>query len=237
MNRERNLSGVNSYQKDLGFAPLDFLVQKAKGQSTAAWLDLCCGRGRALIQATAAPQVRDGTVKLVGVDLVPLFDPIPPEAAGYIRLIAASLERWQTAEQFDLITCVHGLHYVGDKLGLLQRAARWLKRGGLFWGHLDFRNLRIKGRNSSGGAQIGKDLRRAGFQYSAGRHSLNYHAQDELAPVLPYKYWGADDKAGPNYTGQSAVDSYYERLAPAKPLSSPRSSLRSKPNRATETTL
>ena len=195
MNRERNLSGVNSYQKDLGFAPLDFLVKKVNEQGTAAWLDLCCGRGRALIQATAALQVHDGTIKLVGVDLVPLFDPIPPEAAGYIRLIAASLERWQTAEQFDLITCVHGLHYVGDKLGLLQRAARWLKRGGLFWGHLDFRNLRIKGRNSSGGAQIGKDLRRAGFQYSAGRHLLNYQSHKEFGSVLPYKYWGADDKA------------------------------------------
>ena len=29
---------------------------------------------------------------------------------------------------------------------------------------------------------------------------------------LPYRYLGADDRAGPNYTGQSAVGSYYEVL-------------------------
>ena len=27
--------------------------------------------------------------------------------------------------------------------------------------------------------------------------------------TLPLKYPGADDKAGPNYTGQNAVDFYY----------------------------
>ena len=29
---------------------------------------------------------------------------------------------------------------------------------------------------------------------------------------LPYRYLGADDRAGPNYTGQPAVDSYYEMV-------------------------
>ena len=27
---------------------------------------------------------------------------------------------------------------------------------------------------------------------------------------LPYRYLGTDDRAGPNYTGQPAVDLYYE---------------------------
>jgi len=30
--------------------------------------------------------------------------------------------------------------------------------------------------------------------------------------TLPYGYLGADDQAGPNYTGQAAVDSYYEMV-------------------------
>ena len=29
---------------------------------------------------------------------------------------------------------------------------------------------------------------------------------------MPYRYLGADDRAGPNYTGQPAVDSYSERV-------------------------
>ena len=32
---------------------------------------------------------------------------------------------------------------------------------------------------------------------------------------LPYRYLGADDQAGPNYTGQPAVDSYYEVIGEA----------------------
>jgi hypothetical protein len=52
MNRERQLAGVNSYQRELGFSVLDFLVARAAGNGTAAWLDLCCGTGRALIQVS-----------------------------------------------------------------------------------------------------------------------------------------------------------------------------------------
>jgi len=29
---------------------------------------------------------------------------------------------------------------------------------------------------------------------------------------MPYRYVGADDGPGPNYTGQPAVDSYYEPI-------------------------
>jgi len=208
MNRQRNLAGANSYEKDLGFAPLDFLKQRLEKQPEAAWLDLCCGTGRALIQAAEVCHTAslDRAIKLTGVDLVPLFDPIRPGLDG-VRLLAASVERWETAEQFDLVTCVHGLHYIGDKLGLLQRASGWLKRGGLLMAHLDYRNLRIHGQTSSG-PQLGKDLRRAGFRHVPGRRLLICEAQTRRH-LLPYRYLGADDHAGPNYTGQAAVDSYY----------------------------
>lgn len=210
MNRERNLAGANSYEKDLGFAPLDFLKERLQKQDEAAWLDLCCGTGHALIQAAEAFQTANLSlrVKLTGIDLVPMFDPIPP-SLSCIRLVTASAERLKREEQFDLVTCVHGLHYIGDKLGLVQRASSWLKDGGLFAAQLDYRNLRIEGQRSSG-AQIGRDLRRAGFRYVPGRHLLISSAQTSFHP-LPYRYLGADDQAGVNYTGQGAVNSYYER--------------------------
>ena len=59
MNRERGLAGVNSYERELGFDPAT--------RAGEAWLDLCCGSGRALIQAA-----RPG-LTLVGVDLVELL--------------------------------------------------------------------------------------------------------------------------------------------------------------------
>jgi SAM-dependent methyltransferase len=210
MNRQRNLAGANSYEKDLGFAPLDFLKKGLEKPHEAAWLDLCCGTGRALIQAAEVCRTAslDRRVRLTGVDLVPMFDSIPPGLDG-VRLVAASVERWATEERFDLVTCVHGLHYIGDKLGLVQKASGWLRDGGLLLVHLDYRNLRINGRKSSG-AQIGKDLRRAGFRYVPGRRLLIGSAQTPRN-LLPYRYLGADDQAGPNYTGQAAVDSYYER--------------------------
>ena len=210
MNRERNLTGANSYEKDLGFAPLDLLKKTLEKQHEAAWLDLCCGTGRALIQAAEACLTAglDHKIKLTGVDLVPMFHSIRP-GLDAVRLIAASIETWDTTDRFNLITCVHGLHYVGDKLGLLQKASDWLKEGALLTMHLDYRNLRINGRTSPG-AQIGKDLRRAGFRYVSGRHLLICN-RPTTRYLLPYRYLGADDQAGPNYTGQPAVDSYYER--------------------------
>jgi hypothetical protein len=52
--------------------------------------------------------------------------------------------------------------------------------------HLDYRNLRIDGRKSSG-AQIGKDLHRAGFRYVPGRRLLIGGAQT-ARNLLPYRY-------------------------------------------------
>jgi len=211
MNRERNLSGANSYEADLGLDPSEFLIKILQRQGEASWLDLCCGTGRALLQAAGAIE-RAGLksrIQVLGVDLVPMFDPIPT-GLSWIRLVSASLERWKPEEKFDLVTCVHGLHYVGDKLGLLQRASRWTRGDGLLMMHVDYRNLRIPD-NQRSGAQIGRDLHRAGFEYLPGRHLLIRKGSTSCS-ALPYRYLGADDKAGPNYTGQPAIDSYYERL-------------------------
>src|SRR5438093_129882 len=79
MNRERRCVGANSYTKELGFNPIEFLEARVQQQGRAAWLDLCCGRGRALIDAGCYFVTRDisARVRLVGVDLVPLFEPYP----------------------------------------------------------------------------------------------------------------------------------------------------------------
>src|ERR1700733_8210555 len=52
MNRERHPLGSNGYDRELGLDPLDFLKQRIATGHLVAWLDLCCGTGRALIQAT-----------------------------------------------------------------------------------------------------------------------------------------------------------------------------------------
>ncbi len=125
MNRERQLAGVNSYARELGFDPLREVAARIGGSGPAqggavAWLDLCCGSGRALIQA--ARQVHRaglaGQVFLAGVDLVDAFDPVPGPAAG-LELVCAPVAAWKPARAFDLITCVHGLHYIGadDRAG------------------------------------------------------------------------------------------------------------------------
>lgn len=58
MNRERQLLGPNSYTRELGFNPLDWLrtrltddQRRAFGSEQARWLDRCCGTGRAMLQA------------------------------------------------------------------------------------------------------------------------------------------------------------------------------------------
>lgn len=210
MNRERRLRGSNSYTRDLGLDPLAFLAERMRGgQKRVAWLNLCCGSGRALIEAASAFQSAGDAdrVRIVGVDLVEMFDAVPRELAC-LRLECGALPGWETDDRFDLVTCVHGMHYIGDKLGLIARAASWLTEGGRFLANLDPANLRFSD-GSAGGRSTLAELRRRGFVVDRYRHVL---ARTGVAEVrLPYAYEGADDAAGPNYTGQPAVDSFCRR--------------------------
>ncbi len=132
-----------------------------------------------------------------------------------LRLVEVSLNSWRPERRFDLITCVHGLHYVGDKLRLVARAASWPTEYGLFVAGLDLHNLKFADGRPSGRRMI-TDLRRAGLEYDRRRRLVTCRGRRIVD--LPYRYIGADDRAGPNYTGQPAVDSYYEPDPPRCPV-------------------
>jgi hypothetical protein len=51
-------------------------------------------------------------------------------------------------------------------------------------------------------------LRAAGFTYDSRTRRIR--RTSPFAGTLPFRYLGADDRAGPNYTGQPAVSSTYE---------------------------
>ena len=119
-----------------------------------------------------------------------------------------SLLHWHPIGQFDLITCVHGLHYIGDKLGLIVRAASWLKEDGLLVANLDLNNIKLTD-GCSASRIVARELRRAGLDYDSRSKLLHCRRRSEIG--LPLRYCGADDQAGPNYTKQPAVDSYYNR--------------------------
>lgn len=201
MNRERGLTGVNSYARELGLDPLSRLA----GRPAPSWLDLCSGEGRALREAAS---VLPGDAVLTGVDLVgPLVPaPVPPT----VREVVASVATWTPERTYDLITCVHGLHYVGDQLGLLARAASWLAPDGLLIAHFDPDSVRGPDGSPAGRTAL-TALRRAGFGYGSRNHRLTLRGG--RATRLPFRYLGADPAAGPNWTGQPAVASHY---APAR---------------------
>ena len=109
-----------------------------------------------------------------------------------MELVTASTAGWSPARAYDLITCVHGLHYLGDKLALLARAASWLTPDGLL---------------SAG--------RAAGTRRAVGRR-LRLHARPHRLTLcggrsvtVSFDYLGADADAGPSHTGRPAVASYY----------------------------
>jgi SAM-dependent methyltransferase len=207
MNRERELSGSNSYERELAFAPLDFLRKRIRTGAVVRWLDLCCGSGRALFQA--ADQLEQAAladaVALTGVDLVALFWSGQPSRC--LRLVETSVHAYDPAERFDLITCVHGLHYLGDKLAVIERALLWLADDGLLAAHLDLGNLRTEdGRPLA--RRVGKRFREAGIAYDHYRRVLTCRGGRRVHFGL--EYLGADDTAGPNCTGQAAVHSCYQ---------------------------
>ena len=208
MNRERRLTGSNGYARELGFNPLDFLTDRLAHREGASWLDLCCGTGRALVEAAERLGAAGlaARVEILGVDLAGLFDRLPAERTC-LRLVEASLSRWRPERAYDLVTCVHGLHYVGDKLGLIARFAAALTEDGLFVANLDLANLKFPGGRAAGRLAAGA-LRRCGLEYDRRRRLVVCRGRREVN--LPWRYLGADDGAGPNSTGQPAVDSYYE---------------------------
>lgn len=208
MNRERQLTGVNSYARELGFSPLDVLVGRigeAGDTGTAGWLDLCCGSGRAVIQAARQLAGLSGRGTVTGVDLVDTFDPTVASLPG-LELICASAMTWEPDRSYDLITCVHGLHYIGDKLALLARAVSWLTPHGRLIADLDLSDIDLGGGQAAARRLVAR-LRAAGFTYNPRRHQISRCGRCDLR--LPYAYLGADDRAGPGYTGQPAVRSHY----------------------------
>ena len=208
MNRERTLHGSGGYDQALGFDPMAFLEWRVRTCGQARWLDLCCGSGRALIDAAERFAAGSAAVDIHGLDLVDSFLPQSPELR--LTLEVGSVHRWQPGCTFDLITCVHGLHYIGDKLGLLLRAAGWLTVNGLLCAHLDLRNLKLADGRSAARCVPGV-LRAAGLEYD--RRLVRCRGRTQAS--LPLVYLGADDAAGPNYTGQPAVDAHYRMLEPA----------------------
>jgi hypothetical protein len=143
-------------------------------------------------------------VKSTGVDLVDFFNgPAPTQ----VTLLTASITTWQPDHAFDLITCVHGLHYVGDKLSALTRAASWLTADGLFVANFDPTGIRLAD-GAPAARHLSTALRNAGFVYDGRNRRIRRTGHALLK--LPFRYLGADEQAGPNYTGQPAVHSYYE---------------------------
>lgn len=205
MHRDRGLWGRGGYHGELNLPILEFLKEAARTQGTAAWLDLCCGSGTALVQA--AERLAEGEfsarITLVGVDLMPHFAETP--AALPLRLVAADLGDFQPESSFDLITCVHGLHYVGDKLGLIRRVCSWLTPNGVFTAHLDLGNVWLDGARNNRALQA--ELRRGGLTYDHHRRLVYRAGRRDVR--FSWRYLGADPAAGPNYTGQPAVNSHY----------------------------
>lgn len=218
MNRERTLDGTNGYAKELRLHPLEYLQKIADCKGHARWLDLCCGSGRALVEASQHAATAELNIEICGVDLFVEF----PRDRPTPTLIAASLSEWQPKQRFDLISCVHGLHYIGDKLGLLSRVASWLTPNGRFVANFDISSIKLTGDAKS--KLVRAELERAGFHYDARRKLIQ--RQGASVVTFPFEYLGANDEVGPNYTGQPAVEAHYRR-ARASISPSPNNSLTS----------
>lgn len=212
MNRERRLSGVNSYARALGFDPYAFLRERRAVTGRAAWLDLCCGEGNALIEAAGKFAAEGGAgVSIVGVDLVGRLGATGVLPRG-LELVTASVPAaWRPATTFDLITCVHGLHYIGDKLALLTLIPQWLTETGMFIADFDASLVRqADGRPAT--TRVSRALRHVGAEYDGRRHRVSWRGPIPLG--FAARYLGADDDAGPGYTGQRAVASHYSWAEP-----------------------
>jgi len=206
MNRERNATGVNSYEQEIKFKPEDFLQGKIDKYGSASWMDLCCGQGKALIQ-TAEYFCQKGLqdqLKLTGVDLTDHFSPIN-SLITCLQFHTTSLMDFRWNDKYDLITCVHGLHYAGDKLKAIEHALAALTPWGFFVANLDPADIVIEGSQDKN--VIKSMFKVNGIRYDSRQKILMKEGHAEVR--FNCKYLGADDSRGPNYTGQDSVTSFY----------------------------
>ena len=110
MNRGRGLAGVNSYGRELRSDIPAFLEARARERGAAVWYDVCCGEGRALIEGGGRFAALGLPIQIIGVDLVGGF---ANGAGANVRLIAGDAATFTLDVAADLVTCVHGLHYLG----------------------------------------------------------------------------------------------------------------------------
>ena len=206
MNRQRNSCGINSYEQEFKFKPEEYLASKIKELGCASWLDLCCGEGNAIIQ-TAMHFDKLGQqdlIKLKGIDLVDTF-PLMNSNMRCVEFVTASLIDWNPDQTYDLITCVHGLHYVGDKLKVIETSIKALNPHGLFIANIDLKNIMIQGKNTN--SYLKNSFKQYGISYNSRRKVLSQIGNANIK--FDVTYLGADDDCGPNYTGQDSVTSYY----------------------------
>ena len=102
---------------------------------------------------------------ITGVDLIDAFAPHPAGLPG-LQLVSSPVSAWTPSRSCDLITCVHGLHYIGDKLAALARATSWLTPDGLLVADLDLTGISIAGQLAT--RRLARTLDDAGFSYDQG---------------------------------------------------------------------
>ncbi len=186
---------------------MEFLAERVRERGHAVWYDPCCGLGRALVDAGRqfADAGLGGQVRIVGVDLVPMFT---PEKSPNVSLRAADVAAFSLEQPADLVTCVHGLHYLGDKLGFLQNACALLAPGGLLLGHLDPNNVLVAESGQPAWRQAARHAAANGAALDLKRHVLRVKQTD--APlVFSAAYLGATVSEQPNYTGMVVINSWY----------------------------
>jgi SAM-dependent methyltransferase len=215
MNRGRGFKGVNSYERELRrFDITAFLRERAASGKPINWLDACCGEGRALGEALQlwdnAPEPWAACASVWGVDLWPHFA-APPAAGDRLRFVPADITAWLAEPDpspFDLITCIHGLHYLPDKLAFLERAYERLAPEGILLTHLDTANLYFTGEGVTWSSllrnarKIGVDVTHKNNLLQLRRTAAHLDFGSELQQV------SASEK--PNYTGMIVVDSWYK---------------------------
>ncbi len=219
MNRGRGFTGVNSYTRDLRQFDIAAFLQKQAADNpsrTVRWLDVCCGEGRAL---TEAAQIWSRTtwgkrLEIIGLDL---WDNLPPSQklpdGPMLSFAAGDVANWIPDAPLDLITCIHGLHYLPDKLGFLERAYSWLRaEGGLFLGHLDKANM-LDERNERPNlwSAVLRRARQQRIDIQLTRHLLRMNRTPGSPNTFTFgaSFAGRTVSPKPNFSGMTVVDSWY----------------------------
>jgi hypothetical protein len=143
-------------------------------------------------------------ITTLGVDLIGQIAQVPNE-----YVVVGDVSTFNPGYAVDIITCVHGLHYVADKLAILCHFYSLLAPEGQIVANLDLMNIIVDDQPIAKWTAFTKLIAEPKPTATFKNHVLTLTKGSECSLTFGLRFVGASISTEPNYSGITVVNSCY----------------------------